>query len=145
MRAVDQAVQSLGGNGLTKEYGIAAAVTASRAGPHRPGQPRDGAQLRGADLAGSATLVLMSTLVHYSVEGRVARLTLDSPHNRNALSTALVNQLHQGLSDAADDSGGAGGRAGSHRRNVLRGSRPVGGQRGRRSRRDRRRRPRPSS
>jgi alkylation response protein AidB-like acyl-CoA dehydrogenase len=29
-RAVDQAVQSLGGNGLTKEYGIAAAVTASR-------------------------------------------------------------------------------------------------------------------
>jgi alkylation response protein AidB-like acyl-CoA dehydrogenase len=29
-RAVDQAVQSLGGNGLTKEYGIAAAVTLSR-------------------------------------------------------------------------------------------------------------------
>jgi alkylation response protein AidB-like acyl-CoA dehydrogenase len=29
-RAVDQAVQSLGGNGLTKEYGIAAAVTVSR-------------------------------------------------------------------------------------------------------------------
>jgi alkylation response protein AidB-like acyl-CoA dehydrogenase len=30
VRAVDQAVQSLGGNGLTKEYGIAAAVTMSR-------------------------------------------------------------------------------------------------------------------
>jgi alkylation response protein AidB-like acyl-CoA dehydrogenase len=30
VRAVDQAVQSLGGNGLTKEYGIAAAVTASK-------------------------------------------------------------------------------------------------------------------
>jgi len=30
VRAVDQAVQSLGGNGLTKEYGIAAAVTLSR-------------------------------------------------------------------------------------------------------------------
>ena len=29
-RAVDQAVQSLGGNGLTKEYGIAAALAASR-------------------------------------------------------------------------------------------------------------------
>ncbi|EHI13405.1 acyl-CoA dehydrogenase family protein [Mycolicibacterium thermoresistibile] len=29
-RAVDQAVQSLGGNGLTKEYGIAAAITSSR-------------------------------------------------------------------------------------------------------------------
>ncbi len=30
VRAVDQSVQSLGGNGLTQEYGIAAAVTASR-------------------------------------------------------------------------------------------------------------------
>ncbi|MDT5245400.1 MAG: hypothetical protein QOD36_2776, partial [Mycobacterium sp.] len=30
VRAVDQAVQSLGGNGLTKDYGIAAAVTASK-------------------------------------------------------------------------------------------------------------------
>src|SRR4051812_11332904 len=30
VRAVDQAVQSLGGNGLTKEYGMAAAVTASK-------------------------------------------------------------------------------------------------------------------
>jgi enoyl-CoA hydratase len=32
-----------------------------------------------------------------------ARLTLDSPHNRNALSTTLVSQLHQGLRDAAAD------------------------------------------
>ena len=32
-----------------------------------------------------------------------ARLTLNSPHNRNALSEALVGQLHQGLRDAADD------------------------------------------
>lgn len=47
----------------------------------------------------------MTTLVHYSVNGSVARLTLDSPHNRNALSTALVNQLHQGLADAADEPG----------------------------------------
>jgi enoyl-CoA hydratase len=46
----------------------------------------------------------MSTLVHYSVEGPVARLTLDSPDNRNALSRALVNQLRQGLVDASDDS-----------------------------------------
>lgn len=30
VRAVDQAVQSLGGNGLTKEYGVAALLTASR-------------------------------------------------------------------------------------------------------------------
>ena len=47
----------------------------------------------------------MSTLVHYTVNGSVARLTLDSPHNRNALSTALVNQLHQGLADAAAEPG----------------------------------------
>jgi enoyl-CoA hydratase len=32
-----------------------------------------------------------------------ARLTLNSPHNRNALSSALVGQLHQGLRDAAAD------------------------------------------
>ena len=30
VRAVDQAVQSLGGNGLTKEYGVASMLTASR-------------------------------------------------------------------------------------------------------------------
>src|SRR4051794_8360501 len=47
----------------------------------------------------------MPTLVHYSVEGSVARLTLDSPDNRNALSTKLVSQLHQGLTDAAEESG----------------------------------------
>ena len=35
--------------------------------------------------------------------GPLARLTLNSPHNRNALSTALVTQLHQGLRDAAAD------------------------------------------
>jgi len=47
----------------------------------------------------------MTALVHYSVENGVARLTLDSPHNRNAISTALVDQLRQGLTDAADDAG----------------------------------------
>jgi len=35
--------------------------------------------------------------------GPFARLTLNSPQNRNALSTVLVNQLHQGLRDAASD------------------------------------------
>jgi enoyl-CoA hydratase len=39
-------------------------------------------------------------LVQYALEGRVARLTLDSPHNHNALSTALVEQLHRGFDDA---------------------------------------------
>jgi enoyl-CoA hydratase len=49
----------------------------------------------------------MDTLVEYAgpaeCGGPVARLTLNSPHNRNALSTALVTQLHQGLRDAAAD------------------------------------------
>ncbi len=45
----------------------------------------------------------MDRVVEYSVEGHVARLTLNSPHNRNALSAALVGQLHQGLRDAAAD------------------------------------------
>lgn len=45
----------------------------------------------------------MDTLVTYAVDGHVARLTLDSPHNRNALSTRLVDQLHSGLREAAAD------------------------------------------
>lgn len=45
----------------------------------------------------------MDTLVRYAVDGPVARLTLDSPANRNALSTALVEQLHQAFTDAVTD------------------------------------------
>jgi len=49
----------------------------------------------------------MDTLVEYTgpadCGGPFARLTLNSPHNRNALSGALVTQLHQGLRDAAAD------------------------------------------
>lgn len=49
----------------------------------------------------------MEKLVEYSGPaasgGPFARLTLNSPHNRNALSTALVEQLHRGLHDAAAD------------------------------------------
>ncbi|OBI97632.1 enoyl-CoA hydratase [Mycobacterium alsense] len=49
----------------------------------------------------------MDNLVDYAgpaeTGGPVARLTLNSPHNRNALSTALVSQLHQGLRDATAD------------------------------------------
>ncbi|GFG83745.1 enoyl-CoA hydratase family protein [Mycolicibacter algericus] len=49
----------------------------------------------------------MDTLVSYTgpedtADGS-ARLTLDSPHNRNALSSRLVAQLHAGLRDAAAD------------------------------------------
>ncbi|BCI55037.1 enoyl-CoA hydratase [Mycolicibacterium litorale] len=46
----------------------------------------------------------MAELVRYRVDGRAARLTLDSPDNRNALSTALVEQLHDRLRRAAADS-----------------------------------------
>lgn len=45
----------------------------------------------------------MTELVAYRVDGPAARLTLDSPHNRNALSTALVEQLHDGFTRASQD------------------------------------------
>ena len=45
----------------------------------------------------------MSELVRVTVDGSVARLVLDSPHNRNALSTTLVGQLHDGFRSAAAD------------------------------------------
>lgn len=47
----------------------------------------------------------MTALVTYAVDGHVARLTLDSPHNRNALSGRLVEQLHAGLREAAASPG----------------------------------------
>ena len=40
---------------------------------------------------------MTQTLVQYAADGAVARLTLDSPHNRNALSSTLVRQLRDGL------------------------------------------------
>ncbi|WP_430333816.1 enoyl-CoA hydratase family protein [Rhodococcus sp. ACT016] len=42
-------------------------------------------------------------LVRYDVADGLATLTLDSPHNRNAISGRLVEQLRRGLADAADD------------------------------------------
>ncbi|MEC9324167.1 MAG: enoyl-CoA hydratase family protein [Actinomycetota bacterium] len=47
----------------------------------------------------------MTQLVRVEREGPVARLTLDSPHNRNALSSALVEQLHDGLTRATAEQG----------------------------------------
>ncbi|MBF4161169.1 enoyl-CoA hydratase family protein [Nocardioides acrostichi] len=41
--------------------------------------------------------------VHYDVADGVATLTLDSPHNRNALSRALVTGLFEALDRAATD------------------------------------------
>ncbi|MCW2768285.1 MAG: Enoyl-CoA hydratase [Nocardioides sp.] len=42
-------------------------------------------------------------LVHYEVAGRLATLTLDSPHNRNALSRQLVTELFAHLEAASSD------------------------------------------
>lgn len=43
------------------------------------------------------------TLVHYAAADAVATLTLDSPHNRNALSRQLVGELLDGLRRAGAD------------------------------------------
>ncbi|MEY9875280.1 enoyl-CoA hydratase [Streptacidiphilus sp. MAP12-33] len=42
-------------------------------------------------------------LVRYAVDRGIATLTLDSPANRNALSSRLVAELEQGLAEAAKD------------------------------------------
>jgi enoyl-CoA hydratase/carnithine racemase len=42
-------------------------------------------------------------LVHHDVSDGVATLTLDSPHNRNALSRQLVSELYAALESAAAD------------------------------------------
>ena len=42
-------------------------------------------------------------LVHYAAADEVATLTLDSPHNRNALSRQLVGELFEGLDRAERD------------------------------------------
>ena len=44
-------------------------------------------------------------LVQYSVDRGIARIALDSPRNRNALSAALVAQLSLYLAEAAEDDG----------------------------------------
>lgn len=42
-------------------------------------------------------------LVHYEVADRIATITLDSPHNRNALSRQLVTELFERLERAESD------------------------------------------
>jgi enoyl-CoA hydratase len=46
---------------------------------------------------------MTDTLVQYSADRGIARIALDSPRNRNALSAALVEQLNQALAAAAAD------------------------------------------
>src|SRR4051794_37875052 len=45
----------------------------------------------------------MAELVHYTTDNGVATITLDSPHNRNALSAQLRRELRDHLAAAADD------------------------------------------
>ncbi len=45
----------------------------------------------------------MPELVHYSVSDAVATITLDSQHNRNALSRQLVTELFESIERAAAD------------------------------------------
>ena len=42
-------------------------------------------------------------LVQYSVDRGIARIALDSPRNRNALSAALVQELTDALTSAGAD------------------------------------------
>jgi enoyl-CoA hydratase len=45
----------------------------------------------------------MAELVHYAVDRAIATVTLDSPHNRNALSAQLVGEVTEHLARAAAD------------------------------------------
>jgi enoyl-CoA hydratase/methylglutaconyl-CoA hydratase len=45
----------------------------------------------------------MAELVHLATEGPIATITLDSPHNRNALSRQLVTELTAHVTAAGDD------------------------------------------
>ena len=46
---------------------------------------------------------MMPRLVHYEVDSGVARITLDSPHNRNALSRQLTSELAASVDAAIAD------------------------------------------
>jgi enoyl-CoA hydratase/carnithine racemase len=48
-------------------------------------------------------MAAMTELVHYATDAGVATLTLDSPHNRNALSRQLLTELFAGLDRAEQD------------------------------------------
>ena len=49
---------------------------------------------------------MTDALVAYSADRGIARIALDSPRNRNALSAALMTQLEEALAAAVADDGG---------------------------------------
>ena len=69
----------------------------------------------------------MTELVHYGLTDGVATITLDSPHNRNALSRQLVTELFEALDRAEAERGRAGGADPLGRPGVLLRCRPVRG------------------
>ena len=129
-RAVDQAVQSMGGNGLSQEYGVAAMLVALPAVPHRPGQPGDDPQLHRPDLTGPAAVVLRCPNGRHP---RPLRRPDGARRPADAGFTAQPQRAVVGPGGAAARRAapgrrgprGAGGGAGPHRRDVLCGCRPV--------------------
>src|SRR4029079_1404818 len=61
------------------------------------------ARLNGGGRASQRKRSTMTELVHYGVADGVGTITLDSPHNRNALSRQLTNELFERLDRAAAD------------------------------------------
>ena len=57
--ALDQAIQTHGGNGMSSEFGLADMWGTGTAHAHGPGQPGDDPQLRGPALAAAAQVVLI--------------------------------------------------------------------------------------
>ena len=72
----------------------------------------------------------MTELVHFGLTDGVATITLDSPHNRNALSRQLVTELFEALERAEAERGRAGGAGPLGRPGVLLRCGPVRGGRG---------------
>ncbi len=58
VKAVDQAVHTLGGNGLTREFGLASLITAAARVSYRTGEPGDDSQLRLPPDPGAAEVLL---------------------------------------------------------------------------------------
>ena len=68
---------------------------------------------------------MTTELVHRVRQGPVCTLTLDSPHNRNALSAPLLDELAEGLAEAAADAVGPGRGPDRYREGLLLGRRPL--------------------
>jgi hypothetical protein len=66
---VDQAVQSLGGNSLTEEYGIASMLTHVAAMAHRAGRPREDLRFLRPNVPQTAPLLLTQRRLTVACDG----------------------------------------------------------------------------